>query len=140
MSCVTLVAPSNERAVASTFSFTVFCMFHCRNGERFSQEFSHVRFRGTSEHVRHADARSIRGSRLPRQRWRRKNSSPLFEFLDECSKMRRHGRREGVVLLLKAFPNCFSAVSQNYCSGKCGSVFDAYLPKDMIKVISHRSF
>jgi hypothetical protein len=28
-----------------------------------------------------------------------------FEFLDECSEMRRSGSREGVVLVLKAFPN-----------------------------------
>ena len=32
-----------------------------------------------------------------------------------------------------------SALSKNYC-GKCGSVFDAYFPKDMIKVIFHSSF
>jgi hypothetical protein len=39
-------------------------------------------------------------------RWRAERLSPFFEFLDECSEMRRGGGREGVVLVLKAFPNC----------------------------------
>jgi hypothetical protein len=39
-------------------------------------------------------------------RRRAERLSPFFEFLDECSEMRGDGGREGVVLVLKAFPNC----------------------------------
>src|SRR5262249_61652545 len=90
---------------------------------------------GAAQGDRSRPADHLRPAGCPDNDGSAKSSSLLVEFLDECSEMRRDGSREGVVLLLKAFPNCFSAVSQNYCSGQCGSVFDAYLPKDMIKVI-----
>src|SRR6478672_6813812 len=61
--------------------------------------------------------------RLPRQRF---SATGVTEYL------------VGMLGLLRPV-QVISALSKNHCS-KCGSVFDAYLPKDMVKVISHSSF